>query len=70
MCSAIRKPGWEKSTVLLHHWKFKCNKYCYRIGKKSGANQWTILLLGELGTGKELIAHATHNTGSTANMPL
>jgi len=37
MCSAIRKPGWKKSTVLLHHWKFKCNKYCYRIGKKSGA---------------------------------
>ncbi|TBU97576.1 sigma-54 interaction domain-containing protein [Phytopseudomonas dryadis] len=40
-----------------------------RLARRSAASESPVLLLGETGTGKELLAHAIHNASARANKP-
>lgn len=77
----IRKIGSELSSRLKRHgltarYTFHDILYgsaamsrCVSIAKKVAASDYTILITGETGTGKEMFAQAIHNASARKNMP-
>ena len=50
--------------------KSEAMKKMFRIAAKAAQYKTTVLILGDSGTGKELIARAIHNEGDRSSMPL